>query len=29
MPGYSSVFTEEAVWAIKSYLDARTVEMNR
>ncbi len=29
MPGYSSVFTEEAVWAIKTYLDARTVEMNR
>lgn len=29
MPGYRSVFTEEAVWAIKTYLDARTVEMNR
>lgn len=29
MPGYRSVFTEEAVWAIKSYLDARTSEMNR
>lgn len=29
MPGYRSVFTEEAVWAIKSYLDARTIEMNR
>ena len=29
MPGYRGVFTEEAVWAIKSYLDARTIEMNR
>lgn len=29
MPAYGSVFTDEAVWAIKSYLDARTVETNR
>ena len=26
MPGYSSVFTQEAVWAIKAYLDKRTAE---
>jgi mono/diheme cytochrome c family protein len=26
MPGYSSVFTQEAVWAIKAYLDQRTAE---
>ncbi|HLO63555.1 MAG TPA: cytochrome c-550 PedF [Azonexus sp.] len=29
MPAYGSVFTDEAVWAVKSYLDARTVETNR
>lgn len=29
MPAYGGVFTAEAVWAIKSYLDARTIEMNR
>jgi len=28
MPGYESVFTQEAVWAIKAYLDKRTVEVN-
>jgi cytochrome c-550 PedF len=26
MPGYSGVFTQEAVWAIKAYLDQRTAE---
>ena len=26
MPGYGSVFTQEAVWALKSYLDQRTIE---
>jgi cytochrome c-550 PedF len=26
MPGYASVFTQEAVWAIKAYIDQRTVE---
>ena len=26
MPSYSSVFTQEAVWAIKAYLDQRTAE---
>ena len=26
MPAYSSVFTQEAVWAIKAYLDKRTAE---
>jgi cytochrome c-550 PedF len=26
MPGYESVFTQEAVWAIKAYIDARTLE---
>lgn len=26
MPSYSGVFTQEAVWAIKSYLDKRTEE---
>lgn len=26
MPAYGSVFSQEAVWAIKAYLDARTVE---
>ncbi len=26
MPSYESVFSQEAVWAIKSYIDARTVE---
>jgi cytochrome c-550 PedF len=24
MPGYASVFTQEAVWAIKAYIDQRT-----
>jgi len=28
MPGYESVFTQEAVWAIKAYLDKRTEEVN-
>jgi cytochrome c-550 PedF len=26
MPGYSTVFSQEAVWAIKAYLDQRTAE---
>ncbi|MCI4677719.1 cytochrome c-550 PedF [Rhodoblastus acidophilus] len=26
MPSYSSVFTQEAVWAIKAYLDKRTAD---
>jgi cytochrome c-550 PedF len=26
MPGYDGVFTQEAVWAVKTYIDARTVE---
>ncbi len=26
MPSYGSVFTQEAVWAIKAYLDQRTAE---
>lgn len=26
MPAYEAVFTQEAVWAIKAYLDARTLE---
>jgi len=26
MPSYASVFTQEAVWAIKAYLDQRTAE---
>ena len=26
MPGYESVFTQEAVWAIKAYIDERTIE---
>jgi cytochrome c-550 PedF len=26
MPAYGSVFTQEAVWAVKTYLDARTEE---
>jgi len=26
MPSYSAVFTQEAVWAIKAYLDQRTAE---
>lgn len=26
MPAYDSVFTQEAVWAIKAYVDARTLE---
>lgn len=28
MPAYSSVFTQEAVWAVKAYIDARTIEEN-
>lgn len=28
MPAYSSVFTQEAVWAIKAYIDSRTFESN-
>lgn len=28
MPAYKSVFTQEAVWAIKAYTDARTIEEN-
>ncbi|WP_227816042.1 cytochrome c-550 PedF [Nitrogeniibacter aestuarii] len=28
MPGYETVFTQEAVWAIKAYLDKRTEEVN-
>lgn len=28
MPSYSQVFTQEAVWAIKAYIDARTIEEN-
>lgn len=26
MPAYGKVFTQEAVWAVKSFIDARTVE---
>jgi cytochrome c-550 PedF len=26
MPAYESVFTQEAVWAIKAYIDSRTIE---
>lgn len=26
MPAYKEVFTQEAVWAVKAYIDARTVE---
>ena len=26
MPAYDGVFTQEAVWAVKAYIDARTVE---
>ena len=26
MPGYGGVFTQEAVWAIKAYVDSRTLE---
>lgn len=26
MPAYESVFTQEAVWAIKAYVDSRTIE---
>lgn len=29
MPGYGEVFTQEAVWAVKAYLDARTLETKR
>ncbi len=28
MPGYDGVFTQEAVWAVKAYIDARTLEEN-
>lgn len=28
MPAYAGVFTQEAVWAIKAYLDSRTFEAN-
>lgn len=28
MPAYDKVFTQEAVWAIKAYIDARTFEAN-
>lgn len=28
MPAYGTVFTQEAVWAIKAYLDSRTLEAN-
>lgn len=27
MPAYGAVFTQEAVWAIKAYLDSRTTEV--
>ncbi|MBU6258370.1 MAG: cytochrome c-550 PedF [Burkholderiales bacterium] len=26
MPAYASVFTQEAVWSLKTYIDARTLE---
>ena len=26
MPAYDAVFTQEAVWAIKAYVDSRTLE---
>ncbi len=26
MPAYGAVFTQEAVWAVKAYIDARTIE---
>jgi cytochrome c-550 PedF len=26
MPGYAGVFTQEAVWAIRAYVDSRTIE---
>lgn len=26
MPGYAGVFTQEAVWAIRAYVDSRTLE---
>jgi cytochrome c-550 PedF len=29
MPSYSSVFTQEAVWAVKAYLDQRTVDESK
>ncbi len=29
MPAYGGVFTQEAVWAVKAYTDARTVEENK
>jgi len=28
MPAYGSVFTQEAVWAVKAYIDSRTFETN-
>jgi len=28
MPAYEGVFTQEAVWAIKAYIDSRTLEEN-
>ena len=28
MPAYASVFTQEAVWAIKAFIDSRTFEEN-
>ena len=29
MPAYDSVFTQEAVWALKTYIDSRTLEENK
>lgn len=29
MPAYDGVFTQEAVWALKTYIDARTLEENK
>lgn len=29
MPNYDAVFTQEAVWAVKAYVDARTIEVNK
>ncbi len=26
MPGYAGVFTQEAVWAVRAYVDSRTIE---
>ena len=28
MPAYGTVFTQEAVWAVKAYIDSRTLEEN-